>query len=54
MEQSPWEANRFAASQEIPHFMEPKGSPYSKVSISILSQLNPVHTRNIPIPEDPP
>jgi hypothetical protein len=27
MEQSPWEANSYSASQEIPlHFMEPEGS----------------------------
>jgi hypothetical protein len=33
MEQSPWEANRFAAGQEIPRiFMEPEGSlPYTQV-----------------------
>jgi hypothetical protein len=32
-EHSPsWEANRFSASQEILHFMEPKGSlPHSQV-----------------------
>ena len=31
-EQSPsWQANRFSASQETPHFMEPLGSsPYSQ------------------------
>jgi len=26
MEQSPWEANRFSASQEIPRILEPQGS----------------------------
>ena len=54
MEQSPWEANRFSASQEIPpHFMEPKGSlPHSLVPI--LSQNNPAQGRPppIPFPED--
>jgi hypothetical protein len=48
MDQSPWEANRFAASQEIPHILwNPK--IYSPIQncpppVSILSQPNPVHT----------
>jgi hypothetical protein len=49
MEQSPsWEANRFATSQEIPRILwNPKvifRIPESPPPLSILSQLNPVHT----------
>ena len=49
MDQSPsWEANRFSASQEIPHilwnpkihYLSHKGPP----PVTILSQLDPVHT----------
>ena len=58
MVQSPsWEANWFAASQEIPpHFMEPEGSlPHSKASATCPypgpAQSSP-HT-HIPPPGDP-
>jgi len=59
MEQSPsWEANRFAASQEIPpHLMEPEGSlPHSQVPATCPY---PESTRSspyphIPLPEDSP
>jgi hypothetical protein len=43
-----WEANRFEASQEIPHILwNPKvhyGFPNCPPAVPILSQLHPVHT----------
>jgi hypothetical protein len=49
MEQSPfWETNRFAASQEIPRILRNPKVHYHihkcPPPVSILSQLNPVHT----------
>jgi hypothetical protein len=58
MEQSPFcEANRFAASQEIPRILyNPKVHYHIHnclTHVSILSQINQVHTPHIPLPEDP-
>jgi hypothetical protein len=49
MEKSPsWEANRFAASQEIPHILWNPKVHYRihkyPPPISILSQLSPIHS----------
>jgi len=57
MVQSPsWEANWFAASQEIPRISRSPKVHYRThkrpTPVSILGQLNPVHT-HIPPPGDP-
>ena len=49
MEQSPsWEANRFSASQEIPHILWNQKVHYRNYkrqpTVPILSQLDPIHT----------
>jgi hypothetical protein len=51
-----WEANRFSASQEIPRIYGTRMFITAFTSARhlspILSQLNPVHTPHIPLPED--
>ena len=58
MEQIPsWQANRFLASQEIPHILWNLKLHYDThkcpLPVTILSQLDPAHAPNIPLPEDP-
>ena len=58
MEQSPsWETTRLSASQEIPPLLRNPKVHYSNHNcpspVPVLSQLDPVHTPHIQLPEDP-
>ena len=58
MKQSPSEPNRFSASQEIAHILWVLKDHYGihkwLPPVPILSQIDPFHAPQIPLPEDPP